>query len=136
MKLSKLTEVAVSPKPIERQSVQTCLRVLCEDTILALEIHPVIDNTAVLGTTNFIKLVVKLWKIFNVRSSREDQEHNDPLRAVIRMPDNPRLQFLLEVAIMADEIIAVGGGGAVAPPFWLKHRIRSNSFFIGAHTLR
>ena len=75
-----------------------------KDTISALETHPVIDNTAVLGTTNFIKLVIKLWKIFNVRSPREDQEHNDPFRAVIRMPDDPRKQFLLEVAIMADEM--------------------------------
>ena len=102
VKLSKLTEVAVSPKPIEPQNVQTCLRVFCEDTIAALETHPVIDNTAVSGTTNFIKLVVKLWKIFNVRSPREDQAHNDPLRAVIRMPDDPRLQLLLDVASMAD----------------------------------
>ena len=33
---------------------------------------------------------------------RKDQMHNDSLRAVIRMPDNPRLQFLLDVATMAD----------------------------------
>ena len=68
VKLSKLSEVAVSPKPIERQSVQTCLRVFCDDTIAALETHPVINKANVLGTTNFIKIVVKLWKIFNVRS--------------------------------------------------------------------
>ena len=58
VKLSKLTEVAALPKPIERQSVQTCLQVFCDDTIAALETHPVIDNTVVSGTTNFIKLVV------------------------------------------------------------------------------
>ena len=104
VKLSKLTEVAISPKPIERQSVQTCLRVFCDDTIAALETHPVINNANGLGTTNFIKIVVKLWKIFNVRSPREDQAHNDPLRAVIRMHNDPRLQFLLDVAAMADRM--------------------------------
>ena len=40
----------------------------------------------------------------NIQCLQSNQEHNDPLRAVTRMPDNPRPQFLLEVAIMADEM--------------------------------
>ena len=37
LKLSKLNDVAVSSKPIERQSVSICLRIFCDETIAALE---------------------------------------------------------------------------------------------------
>ena len=33
VKMSKLNYVAANPKPIERQKVDTCLRVFCEETI-------------------------------------------------------------------------------------------------------
>ena len=65
-----------------------------------------IDNTSAKGTTNFINLVVKLWRIFNVHGRREDQVHNDQSRAAIRMCDDPRLQFLLDIAGMAHAIKA------------------------------
>ena len=34
IKCSKLTEVAVNPKPVERQRVSPCLQVFCDNTIL------------------------------------------------------------------------------------------------------
>ena len=43
VKLSKLNDVAISPKPIERQRVSTCLRFFCDETIAALETHPGIN---------------------------------------------------------------------------------------------
>ena len=87
LKLSKPTDVAVSTKPIERQSNSTCLRIFCDETIAALESHPKINNEAASGTVNFLKIVLKLWKIFNVKNSRENQAHNDAMRAVIKMPE-------------------------------------------------
>ena len=42
--LSKLNEVSVRPKPIERQSVPTCQRVFCEETLAALRVHPGLDQ--------------------------------------------------------------------------------------------
>ena len=36
LKLSKLNEVAISPKPIEQQKVSICLRIFCEETHTAL----------------------------------------------------------------------------------------------------
>ena len=33
VKLSKLTEVSVYPKPIEKQRVSTCLQVFCDETL-------------------------------------------------------------------------------------------------------
>ena len=37
VKLSQLNKTSVNPKPIERQSVDTCLHVFCEETIVALK---------------------------------------------------------------------------------------------------
>ena len=39
VKLSKLTETAVSPKPIEHQNVSLCLKVFCDKTIAALKLQ-------------------------------------------------------------------------------------------------
>ena len=39
VKVSKLMEVSVYPKPIERQSVATCLRVCCEENYTAINNH-------------------------------------------------------------------------------------------------
>ena len=41
-------------------------------------------------------------EIFNVKNPRENQAHNDAMRAVIKMPDDPKIKFLLDVAAMAD----------------------------------
>ena len=64
--------------------------------------HSKINNEAASGTVNFFKIVLKLWKIFIVKNPRENQVHNDAMRAVIKMPDNPRIKFLLDIAAIAD----------------------------------
>ena len=74
----------------------------CDETIEALESHPKINNEAASGIVNFLKIVIKLWKIFNVKNLRENQAHNDAMRAFIKMPDDLRIKFLLDVAAMAD----------------------------------
>ena len=98
--LSKLTEVAVKPKPIERQKVNTCLRVFCEETYTALEVHPSLQDEDVKGTTTFLKKVVDMWKILNVKSTGKDIRHKNPLEAVVTSPADSRLDYLLEVADM------------------------------------
>ena len=37
-----------------------------------------------------------------MKNPRENQAHNDAMRAVIKMPEDPRIKFLLDVAAMAD----------------------------------
>lgn len=81
--MSKLNEVAISLKSIERQCVSTCLRVICDKTISALETHTGIDKDSAIGTINFLKLIVKFWKIVNVKGVGADIKFNDPLRAVV-----------------------------------------------------
>ena len=62
--MSKLTEVSVYPKPIERQSVAACLRVFCEVTCTAIINHPGMRNVdGRENTAAFIKIVVNRWKI-------------------------------------------------------------------------
>ena len=44
VKMLKLMEVSVYPKPIERQSVATCLRVFCKETYTAIINQPGMRN--------------------------------------------------------------------------------------------
>ena len=68
VKMWQLTEVSVYPKSLERQSVETCLRVFCEETYTAIINHPGIwifdgrEHTAV-----FIKTAVNWWKYYILR---------------------------------------------------------------------
>ena len=102
--LEKLNDVAISPKPIEKQRVSTCLRVFCDETIAAMETHPGINKDSAMGTINFLKLIVTFWKIVNVKGIGADSRFNDTLRTVMRFLDDPRLDFLIELADMADKM--------------------------------
>ena len=84
--LSNLNEVSVRPKPVERQRVSTCLRVFCEETITALQVYPAVTVTE--GTILFMKKVLDMWKILNVRTIKKDIRYQDPLQAVITSPDD------------------------------------------------
>ena len=76
VKLSKLTEVSVTPKPIERQSVSTVLQVFHQKTITALKEHSEIDNVD--GTINFLEIILEFWNIVNVKSPYADIVLRDP----------------------------------------------------------
>ena len=66
--LSSLNEVAVRPKPVERQNVSTCLRIFSDESLHALKVHPGLDQQEVEGTITFVQKVNTMWKILNVRS--------------------------------------------------------------------
>ena len=110
IKQSKLNSVAVFPKPIERQKVETCLRIFSDETISALENHPNIDSSSMQGTINFLKIINKFWKIANVRTPNEDIKFNDSNRAVIRSMDDKRIiiAFLKDFAEMATKMSSKG----------------------------
>ena len=101
--LSKLNEPAVKPKPTERQRVNTCLRVFCEETQAALCSHPGMKTRDVHGTALFVKKDVDMWKILKVKTTGIGIRHNNPLEAVIKSPDDPRLNYLLEMGEMSKE---------------------------------
>ena len=70
VKMAKLTEVSVFPKPIERQKVSICLKVFSENTIAALKTSSFKEQSA--GTVSFLELIVKFWKIVNVKGVYAD----------------------------------------------------------------
>ena len=106
VKMSKLNETAVYPKPIERQRVSTCLNVFCDETVVALKTHPELLDKNNSGTINFIKMLVNFWKIVNVRGLNADRRFKDECRAVISSEDDPRLTTLTS---LADTVLKMKG---------------------------
>ena len=100
VKLSKLSDVAIFPKPVERQKVSICLQVFCDEIINALKTHPGVVNGD--DTISFLNKFVKFWKIMNVKGLLADIRFRDPDRAVISSHDDCRLNDLLEIANMAE----------------------------------
>ena len=110
VELSMLNEVAIEPKPVERQSVASCLRVFSDETVAGLLNHPCMkDEVGVDSTTLFIKKVIIFWKIVNVKSLGEDARLNNPLRATISDPNDPRLDTLSEFGAMCRKMISTTG---------------------------
>lgn len=101
MKMSKLNYQSANPKPIERQKVQICLNVFCEETKEALKQHPGMKDENVDGTVVFISKVIEFWKIMNVKTAFEDKRLKDPLRAAIYSHEDMRLKTLHEFADFA-----------------------------------
>lgn len=101
LKLSDLDEVSVSPKPVERQRVSTCLKVFSEKTKSALLNHPQMQQAGVQDTALFIEKVLAWWKILNVKAKGMDGRHRDPLQAEISDPNDERLDTLLQFGEMA-----------------------------------
>ena len=70
VKLSKLSDVAIFPKPVERQKVSICLQVFCDEIITALKTHPGVVNGD--DAISFLNKFVKFWKIMNVKGLLAD----------------------------------------------------------------
>ena len=101
-RLSSLTDVSVTPRPIERQKVAHALSVFSERTYTALLTHPKMkDVDGVEDTSIFIKKVVQFWRIMNVKGKGADIRHNNPLEKVIDDPNDPRLTLLENFGEMA-----------------------------------
>ena len=83
IKMSKLTYVEPSPKPIERQKVDTCLKVFCNETVDTLKFHPHMQDENFDGTVTLITIKIEFWRIVNVKSSFKGLRLNDSLRDAI-----------------------------------------------------
>ena len=100
VKLSKLTETAVSPKPVERQNVSLCLKVFCDKTTAALKLQNDDHNDII----EFLIKLVKFFNIANVKGQFKDVHTKDEARAVLPSPDDERLNFLSSLADMVEKI--------------------------------
>ena len=101
VKMSKLTYVAANPKPTERQKVDTCLKVFCDETVDALKFHPGMQDENVDGTVTLITKIIEFWKIINVKSSFAGLRLNDSLRDAVLSSTDLRLEDLMEMAGLA-----------------------------------
>ena len=95
-------DVAVAPKPIERQNVSICLKVFCDETVAALKSNKQLEN--VNDTVTFLSKFVSFFKIVNVKGRGEDSRLRDLDRGVISSVDDERLSYLLELADMVEEM--------------------------------
>lgn len=100
VKTSKLTEIAVNPKPIERQRVSTCLKVFSNETSAALKLRTDLGDTD--GTVLFLEQFIEFWNILNVKDRYAGVRSRDPNRDAIWCTEDPRLQRLLDIAKMAE----------------------------------
>ena len=106
VKMSKLNEIPVYPKPTERHRVSTCLNVFCDENLVALKTYPELLDKNNSGTINFIKMFVNFWKIVNVLGLNADRRFKDERSAVISSEDDPRLTTLTS---LADTVLKMKG---------------------------
>lgn len=103
VKLSRLNDIALAPKPVERQNVSTCLRVFCDETLNALKTHPLLENVE--GTIAFLSIFISFFKIVNVKGPYEALRLRDENRAVISSVDDDQLTTLIKMADMVEKMM-------------------------------
>ena len=84
VKLSKLTETAVSPKPAEHQNVLLSVKVFCDERTAALKLQ----NGLLDHTIEFLTKLVKFLKIANVKGRFKDVHTKEGTRAVLLCWEN------------------------------------------------
>ena len=113
-----LDDIAVSPKPIERQNVNTMLKVFNDKTVSALLHHPkmVDEASEVKDTAEFIQIFADAWTIINVRTPGSSIALRDQRRQVSRLNcdvTKQNLDKLLTLANMIEKMDAQNGNNRV-----------------------
>ena len=94
----RLTSKACYPSNLERQNVKLVLKVVHESTIAALAIQDEQRSPAFkCNTSDFVGILLSLWKIFNINMPYKHIRLNDPLSNPIRFNDE---RFLLLTRIV------------------------------------
>jgi hypothetical protein len=61
------------------------------------------------GTAHFLGVFIKMWKIINVRRMSDDQRLRDPDRQILNSSNDQRLDFLISLAEMVENMNAENG---------------------------
>jgi hypothetical protein len=81
-----LSSRVLYPSNIERQNVKSVLKVFDEKTIAGLQLFGAQNKVDVTGTGKFLEIVLRLWKILNVKSTgkglHKRDSDSDPIRSV------------------------------------------------------
>ena len=94
----KLNESTIFPSSIQRQKVPLALNIFDETTSSAVS-SLVVDSTS---TCNFLGLVNKFWKIFNINNPKKGFYKNDAVSLPFRTSSDQRLDFLSDLADWLD----------------------------------
>ena len=98
----KLTRATIQPRSIEKVSVRLAASVFHESTLAALEVHSALKDIAS-GTAFFIRLIMKLWNILNVRTSTAGRRKRNIEKDPVLSANDWKLEFLNEFAQYIDE---------------------------------
>lgn len=93
-----LTFKALYPSNLERQNVKLALKVFDEKTHAALGEYGKMKNISVEGTQTYISVIIKLWKIFNIKTTSKGFRKRDDDCHPFRGVDDHRLVFLDDVS--------------------------------------
>ena len=92
----RLTTKACYPSNFERQNVNLALKIFNESTVGALTLLAKSRSTIISNTTEFVDLILKIWKIFNVNVPNTDVRLKDEYSKELEFSD-PRFTFLSNV---------------------------------------
>ena len=92
-----LTFKSLYPSNLERQNVKLALKIFDEKTAVALGEFGKIRGLDVSGTQLFIHIVMRLWKIWNVKTTCLGYKKRDDDCHPIRDTNDPRLGYLKQV---------------------------------------
>ena len=85
--LSKLTRSSVYPTNLERQKVQLALNVFCDQTVAALTTSSA-STDSMKSTAKALMLVIRFFKLLNVKSTFTEARLNDPDRPAVDYSDS------------------------------------------------
>lgn len=95
-----LTKAALHPSNIQRQNVKLALRIFAESNIVALETYGERNNfSGWQGTKSFLELVIRWWKIVNVKTPYKDTRFREADFASFKTVSDNRLTFLSELSV-------------------------------------
>ena len=98
----RLTAKACYPSSLERQNVKLALKVVHESTIAALAIQNEQRSPAFKSNTSeFVAIMLSLWKIFNVNMPFKHVRLNDPMSKPLTFNDE-RFTFLTRIVYWLD----------------------------------
>jgi len=92
-----LSYKALNPSNLERQNVKLVLKVFDEKTITALGIFGNVTGTDTSGTSKFLTLILRLWKVLNVKSTDKGRRKRDGDMNPIRGVSDENVVFLDEL---------------------------------------
>jgi len=98
-KAHRLTPATLAPKNIEKTSVRLAASVFSESTRDALEFYAKHeDKTQWMGTALFVRLIIKLWNLMNVKSRVKGKHKRDITKDPVRSSMDWKVDFLREFA--------------------------------------